>query len=169
MHGLPFQVIKSSHSWATPTYHCFRCLWNWVCWRDPYYPRPILRVHCNSFRKKLLHSHLVELIGLVTLCFVSPLDWCLCSPGLYIKGQDWICCFCCCCCYFPSLLYWIRTGHLQTHNINKCAKFGSILLGVSREDDDNIVSHRVSIKCWPSQEQDEIEMSEKKIIYNISR
>jgi hypothetical protein len=24
-------------------------------------------------------------------------------------------------------------------------------LGVSREDDENIVSHRVSIKLWPSQ------------------
>jgi hypothetical protein len=22
--------------------------------------------------------------------FFSPLDCCLCSPGLYIKGQDWI-------------------------------------------------------------------------------
>jgi hypothetical protein len=30
--------------------------------------------------------------------------------------------------------------------INKCAKFGNILLGVSREDDENIVSHRVLIK-----------------------
>jgi hypothetical protein len=29
-------------------------------------------------------------------------------------------------------------------------------LGVSQEDDENIVSHRVSIKFWPSQEQDEI-------------
>jgi hypothetical protein len=29
--------------------------------------------------------------GLVILCvFFSPLDCCLCSPGLYIKGQDWI-------------------------------------------------------------------------------
>ena len=45
IHGLAFQVIKSSHSWATPTYHCIRCVRNWVCWRDPYYPRPILRVH----------------------------------------------------------------------------------------------------------------------------
>jgi hypothetical protein len=35
---------------------------------------------------------------------------------------------------------------VNTHKINKCAKFGSILLGVSREDDENIVSHRVSIK-----------------------
>ena len=24
------------------------------------------------------------------LCFFFPLDCCLCSPGLYIKGQDWI-------------------------------------------------------------------------------
>jgi hypothetical protein len=39
---------------------------------------------------------------------------------------------------------------------------GSILLGVSREDDKNIISHRVSIKFWPSKEQDEIEMSERK-------
>jgi hypothetical protein len=72
IHGLPFQVIKSSHSWATPTYHCIRCVRNCVCWRDPYYPRPILRVHCNSFRQKLLHSHLVELIGLVILCVFFP-------------------------------------------------------------------------------------------------
>jgi hypothetical protein len=35
---------------------------------------------------------------------------------------------------------------VNTHNINKCAKLGSILLGVSREDGENIVSHRVSIK-----------------------
>jgi hypothetical protein len=40
--------------------------------------------------------------------------------------------------------YWSRV--VNTHKINKCAKFGSILLGVSREDDENIVSHRVSIK-----------------------
>jgi hypothetical protein len=39
---------------------------------------------------------------------------------------------------------------------------GSILLGVSREDDENIISHRVSIKFWPSKEQDGIEMSERK-------
>jgi hypothetical protein len=92
--GLPFKVIKSSHSWATPTYHFIRCVRNWVCWRDPYYPRPILRVHCNSVRQKLLHSHSVELIGLVIFCvFFFPLDCCLCSPGLYIKGQDWICFF----------------------------------------------------------------------------
>ena len=64
-------VIKSSHSWATPTYHCIRCVRNWVCWRDPHYPRPILRVHCNSFRQKLLHSHSVELIGLVILWVFS--------------------------------------------------------------------------------------------------
>ena len=24
------------------------------------------------------------------VCFFFPLDSCLCSPGLYIKGQDWI-------------------------------------------------------------------------------
>ena len=62
---------------------------------------------------------------------------------------------------FTSLLTPHRTL-VNTHKINKCAKFGSILLGVSREDDENIVSHRVSIKFWPSQEQDEIEMSERK-------
>ena len=62
---------------------------------------------------------------------------------------------------FTSLLTPDRTL-VNTHKINKCAKFGSILLGVSWEDDENIVSHRVSIKFWPSQEQDEIEMSERK-------
>jgi hypothetical protein len=40
---------------------------------------------------------------------------------------------------FTSLLTSHRTL-VNTHKINKCAKFGSILLGVSREDDDNIVS-----------------------------
>jgi hypothetical protein len=35
---------------------------------------------------------------------------------------------------------------VNTYKINKCPKFGSILLGVSREDGENIVSHRVSIK-----------------------
>ena len=78
------------------------------------------------------------------LCFFFPLDCCLCSPGLYIKGQDWIwlllLLF-----SFTSLLTQHRTL-VNTHTINKCAKFGSILLGVSREDDENIVSHRVSIK-----------------------
>jgi hypothetical protein len=33
-------------------------------------------------------------------------------------------------------------------------------LGVSREDDENIVSHKILTFC--SQEQDEIEMSERK-------
>jgi hypothetical protein len=46
---------------------------------------------------------------------------------------------------YPSLLTPYRTL-VNTHKINKCAKFGSILLGVSLEDDENIVSHRVSIK-----------------------
>ena len=41
---------------------------------------------------------------------------------------------------FTSLLTPHRTL-VNTHKINKCAKFGSILLDVSREDDDNIVSH----------------------------
>jgi hypothetical protein len=64
----------------------------------------ILQVHCNSFRQKLLHSHSVELIGLVILCGFFPLDCCLCSPRLDLVF---------CCCYFPSLLYWLRTGHLS--------------------------------------------------------
>jgi hypothetical protein len=46
---------------------------------------------------------------------------------------------------FTSLLTPDRTL-IKTHKINKCAKLGSILLGVSREDDENIISHRVSIK-----------------------
>jgi hypothetical protein len=46
---------------------------------------------------------------------------------------------------FTSLLTPHRTL-VNTHKINKCAKLGSILFGVSREDDENIVSHRVSIK-----------------------
>ena len=55
-----------------PPLHCIRCVRNWVCWRDPYYPRPILRVHCNSFRQKLLNSHSVELIRLVILWVFFP-------------------------------------------------------------------------------------------------
>jgi hypothetical protein len=54
--------------------------------------------------------------------------------------------FCCCCSYFISL----QTPHrilVNTHKINKLANFGSVMLGVSRKDDANIVSHRVSIKC----------------------
>jgi hypothetical protein len=35
IHVLPFQVIKSSHSWATPTYHCIRCAFQ-VKWAVPY-------------------------------------------------------------------------------------------------------------------------------------
>jgi hypothetical protein len=85
IHGLPFQVIKSSHSWATPTYHCIRCVRNWVCWRDPYYLRPILRVHCKSFRQKLLHSHSVELIGLVILCVFFPFRLLSVLPGFVYK------------------------------------------------------------------------------------
>ena len=70
---------------------------------------------------------------------------------------------------FTSLLTPHRTL-VNAHKINKCAKFVSILLSVSREYDENIVSHRVSIKFRPSQEQDEIEMLErKKIICNIYR
>ena len=34
--------------------------------------------------RKLLHSHSVELIGLVILCVFFPLDCCLCSPDVYI-------------------------------------------------------------------------------------
>ena len=79
--------------------------------------------------------------------FFFPLDSCLCSPGLYIKGQDWIW-------FFIVVVIFLHffinlTPHrtlVNTHKINKCAKLGSILLGVSREDDENIVSHRVSIK-----------------------
>ena len=80
--------------------------------------------------------------------FFSPLDCFLCSPGLYIKGQDWI--------LILLLLFsfnTLLTPHrtlVSTHKINKYAKFGSILLGVSREDDENIVSHRVLITFWPS-------------------
>ena len=81
------------------------------------------------------------------VCFFFPLDSCLCSPGLYIKGQDWIW-------FFVVVVIFLHffinlTPHrtlVNTHKINKCAKLGSILLGVSREDDENIVSHRVSIK-----------------------
>ena len=81
------------------------------------------------------------------VCFFFPLDSCLCSPGLYIKGQDWIW-------FFVVVVIFLNffinlTPHrtlVNTHKINKCAKLGSILLGVSREDDENIVSHRVSIK-----------------------
>jgi hypothetical protein len=50
----------------------------------------VVRVHCNSFRQKLLHSHSVELIGLVMLWFFFPLDCFLCSPSLYIKGHNLI-------------------------------------------------------------------------------
>jgi hypothetical protein len=49
---------------------------------------------------------------------------------------------------FTSLLTPHKTL-VNTHKINKCAKFGSILLGVSREDDENIVSHRVSSMWSP--------------------
>ena len=38
---------------------------------------------------------------------------------------------------FTSLLTPHRTL-VNTHKINKCAKFGCILLGVSREDDENM-------------------------------
>ena len=81
------------------------------------------------------------------VCF-SPLDCCLCSPCLLYKakiGFGFLLLF-----SFTSLLTPHRTL-VNTHKINKCAKFGSSLLGVSREDDENIVSYRVSIKCWPSQ------------------
>ena len=65
--------------------------------------------------------------------FFSPLNCCLCSPGLYIKGQDWIW-------FFVVVVIFLHffinlTPHrtlVSTHNINKCAKFGSILVGVSR-------------------------------------
>jgi hypothetical protein len=43
----------------------------------------------NRILPNLAH-HSIELIGLVILCVFSPLDCCLCSTGLYIKGQDWI-------------------------------------------------------------------------------
>ena len=149
--GLPFKVIKSSHSWATPTYHFIRCVRNWFCWRDPYYPRPILRVRCNSFRQKLLHLAFGRTHWARNFVFFSPLDCCLCSPDLYLKGQDWIWFLLLLLFSFTSLLTPHRTL-VSTHKINKWAKLGSILLGVSREDDENIVSHRVSIKFWPSQE-----------------
>ena len=62
--------------------------------------------------------------------FFSPLDCCLYSPGLYIKGQDWI--------LFVVVVVVVIFLHLtahrtlvNTHKINKCAKFGSILLGSS--------------------------------------
>jgi hypothetical protein len=45
----------------------------------------------------------------------------------------------------PKLKYRRHRTLVNTHKINKCAKFGSILLDVSREDDENIVSHRASI------------------------
>ena len=106
IHVLPFQVIKSSHSWATPTYHCIRCVRNWVCWRDPYYPQPILRVHYNSFRQKLLHSHSVELIGLVILCVFFPFRLLSVFPGFVYKRPRLDSVFCCC--YFPSLLCWLK-------------------------------------------------------------
>ena len=85
-------------------------------------------------------------LGSYFCVFFSSLDCCLCSPGLYIKGQDWIWILLLLLFSFTSLLTPHRTL-VNTHKINKCAKFGSILLGVSREDDENIVSHRVSIKC----------------------
>jgi len=78
------------------------------------------------------------------VCFFLPLDCCLCSPGLYIKAKIGFG-FLLLLFSFTSLLTPHRTL-VNTHKINKCAKFGSILLGVSREDDENIVSHRVSIK-----------------------
>jgi hypothetical protein len=81
------------------------------------------------------------------VCF-SPLDCCLCSPGLLYKakiGFGFLLL-----CSFTSLFTPHRTL-VNTHKIDKCAKFDSILLGVSREDDENIVSYRVSIKFWPSQ------------------
>ena len=106
IHVLPFQVIKSSHSWATHTYHCIRCVRNWVCWRDPYYPQPILRVHYNSFRQKLLHSHSVELIGLVILCVFFPFRLLSVLPGFVYKRPRLDLVFCCC--YFPSLLCWLK-------------------------------------------------------------
>ena len=61
-------------------------------------------------------------------CVFPPLDCCLCSPGLYIKGQDWF--------GFLLLISFtsLFTPHrtlVNTHKINKCAKFGSILLGSS--------------------------------------
>ena len=101
------------------------------------------------------------------VCFFLPLD-CLCSPGLYIKPKIGFG-FLLLLFSFTSLLTPHRTL-VNAHKINKCAKFVSILLSVSREYDENIVSHRVSIKFRPSQEQDEIEMLErKKIICNIYR
>jgi hypothetical protein len=116
---------------------------------DHYYTAGALQC-LFSFRQKLLHSHSVELIGLVILCVFSPLDCCLCSTGLYIKGQDWIGFLLLLLFSFTSLLTPHRTL-VNTHKINKCAKFGSILLGVSPEDDENINCHRVSIKFRPSQ------------------
>jgi hypothetical protein len=105
----------------------------------------------------------VELIGLVILCVFFPLDCCLCSPGLYIKGQDWIWFFVVVVIFLHSLLTPHRTL-VNTHKINKCVKLGSILLGVSREDDENIVSHsfnkiltftsgHLEIRKWPKNYQ----------------
>ena len=66
------------------------------------------------------------------------------DPGERLQAPGSL--LCCCLFSFTSLLTPHRTL-VNTHTIYKCAKFGSILLSVSREDDENIVSHSFN-KIW---------------------